>query len=76
MQELLQRTGRILAQRTKEQRTSWHACTRPGGVHLQGKSQDAYEFGVKVGVATTLKGRVGGGHALDTRQPLRRPHAG
>lgn len=53
--DLLQRTGRILAQRTKD-KTKLYALHAPEVECIsKGKARTPYEFGVKVSIATTLK---------------------
>ena len=57
VQELLQRTGRILTQRPAHE--GQEQAVRPararGGCTSKGKARTPYEFGVKVSIATTLK---------------------
>jgi len=55
VQELLQRTGRILSQRTKDKNKLYALHAPEVECIAKGKARTPYEFGVKVSVATTLK---------------------
>ena len=55
LEELLQRTGRILAQRTKDKHKLYALHAPEVECIAKGKARTPYEFGVKVSVATTLK---------------------
>ena len=55
VQELLQRTGRILAQRTKDKNKLYALHAPEVECISKGKARTPYEFGVKVSIATTLK---------------------
>lgn len=55
VQELLQRTGRILGQRTKDKNKLYALHAPQVECISKGKARTPYEFGVKVSVATTLK---------------------
>ncbi|MDA8522945.1 IS5 family transposase [Acidovorax sp. NCPPB 4044] len=55
VQDLLQRTGRILAQRTKDKRELYALHAPEVECISKGKARTPYEFGVKVSIATTLK---------------------
>lgn len=58
VQELLQRTGRILTQRTKDKNKPYALHAPEVACISKGKSKTSYEFGVKVSIATTLKAGV------------------
>ncbi len=53
--ELLARTGRILAQRTKDKNKLYALHAPEVECISKGKARTPYEFGVKVSIATTLK---------------------
>ncbi len=55
VQDLLQRTGRILAQRTKDKNKLYALHAPEVECISKGKARTPYEFGVKVSIATTLK---------------------
>jgi len=55
VQELLQRTGRILTQRTKDKNKLYALHAPEVECISKGKARTPYEFGVKVSIATTLK---------------------
>lgn len=55
MQDLLQRTGRILTQRTKDKNKLYALHAPEVECISKGKARTPYEFGVKVSIATTLK---------------------
>lgn len=55
LQDLLQRTGRILTQRTKDKNKLYALHAPEVECISKGKARTPYEFGVKVSVATTLK---------------------
>ncbi|QPN33432.1 IS5 family transposase [Diaphorobacter sp. JS3051] len=55
LQELLQRTDRILTQRTKDKNKLYALHAPEVECISKGKARTPYEFGVKVSVATTLK---------------------
>jgi IS5 family transposase len=58
--ELLQRTGRILNQRTKDKNKLYALHAPEVECIVKGKAKTPYEFGVKVSVATTFKERLVG----------------
>ena len=53
--DLLQRTGRILTQRTKDKNKLYALHAPEVECISKGKARTPYEFGVKVSIATTLK---------------------
>ena len=55
VQDLLQRTGRILTQRTKDKNKLYALHAPEVECISKGKARTPYEFGVKVSIATTLK---------------------
>jgi IS5 family transposase len=55
VQDLLHRTGRILAQRTKDKNKLYALHAPEVECISKGKARTPYEFGVKVSIATTLK---------------------
>ncbi|CAM3567019.1 Transposase IS4-like domain-containing protein [Paracidovorax anthurii] len=55
VQELLQRTSRILTQRTKDKNKLYALHAPEVECISKGKARTPYEFGVKVSIATTLK---------------------
>ena len=55
MQELLDRSARILSQRTKDKNKLYALHAPEVECIAKGKARTPYEFGVKVSVATTLK---------------------
>lgn len=55
VQDLLQRTGRILTQRTKDKNKLYALHAPEVECIAKGKARTPYEFGVKVSIATTLK---------------------
>ena len=55
VQDLLQRTARILSQRTKDKNKLYALHAPEVQCISKGKARTPYEFGVKVSVATTLK---------------------
>ncbi|MFE1573091.1 IS5 family transposase, partial [Comamonas odontotermitis] len=55
VQDLLQRTGRILSQRTKDKNKLYALHAPEVECISKGKARTPYEFGVKVSIATTLK---------------------
>ena len=55
VQELLQRTGRILTQRTKDNNKLYSLHAPEVECISKGKARIPYEFGVRVSIATTLK---------------------
>ncbi len=55
VQDLLQRTGRILTQRTKDGHKLYALHAPEVECISKGKARTPYEFGVKVSIATTLK---------------------
>lgn len=55
VQDLLQRTGRILIQRTKDKNKLYALHAPEVECISKGKARTPYEFGVKVSIATTLK---------------------
>lgn len=55
VQDLLQRTGRILAQRAKDKNKLYALHAPEVECISKGKARTPYEFGVKVSIATTLK---------------------
>ena len=55
VEDLLQRTGRILAQRTKDKNKLYAVHAPKVECISKGKARTPYEFGVKVSIATTLK---------------------
>jgi IS5 family transposase len=55
IQDLLQRTGRILSQRTKDKNKLYALHAPEVECISKGKARTPYEFGVKVSIATTLK---------------------
>ncbi|GKT22905.1 hypothetical protein AVHM3334_09925 [Acidovorax sp. SUPP3334] len=55
VQDLLQRTGRILTQRTKDKNKLYALHAPQVECISKGKARTPYEFGVKVSIATTLK---------------------
>lgn len=55
IQNLLQRTGRILSQRTQDQNKLYAVHAPEVECISKGKARTPYEFGVKVSIATTLK---------------------
>ena len=55
VQDLLQRTGRILTQRTKDKNKLYALHASEVECISKGKARTPYEFGVKVSIATTLK---------------------
>ena len=55
VQDLLQRTGRILTQRTKDKHKLYALHAPEVECISKGKARTPYEFGVKVSIATTLK---------------------
>lgn len=55
IQDLLQRTGRILTQRTKDKNKLYALHAPEVECISKGKARTPYEFGVKVSIATTLK---------------------
>ncbi len=55
VQDLLQRTGRILTQRTKDKNKLYALQAPEVECISKGKARTPYEFGVKVSIATTLK---------------------
>jgi IS5 family transposase len=55
LRQLLQRTGRILNQRTKDKNKLYALHAPEAECIAKGKARTPYEFGVKVSVATTLK---------------------
>ncbi|MBV2163769.1 MAG: IS5 family transposase [Comamonas sp.] len=75
VQDLLQRSGRILTQRTKDKHKLYALHAPEVECISKGKARTPYEFGVKVSIATTLKeglvvgmrsmpGNPYGGHTL------------
>jgi hypothetical protein len=54
-QDLLQRVGRILTQKTKDKNKLYALHAPEVECISKGKARNPYEFGVKVTVATTLK---------------------
>ena len=59
VQDLLQRTGRILTQRAKDKNKLYALHAPEVECIIKGKARTPYEFGVKVSIATTLKEQVG-----------------
>lgn len=55
VQDLLERTGRILTQRTKDKNKLYALHAPEVECISKGKARTPYEFGVKVSIATTLK---------------------
>ncbi len=55
VQDLLNRTGRILTQRTKDKNKLYALHAPEVECISKGKARTPYEFGVKVSIATTLK---------------------
>ena len=55
VQDLLQRTGRILTQRTKDKNKLYALHAPEVECISKGKTRTPYEFGVKVSIVTTLK---------------------
>ena len=55
VQDLLQRTGRILTQRTKDKNKLYALHAPEVECISKGKARTPYEFGVKVSIAATLK---------------------
>ena len=55
VQDLLQRTGRILTQRAKDKNKLYALHAPEVECISKGKARTPYEFGVKVSIATTLK---------------------
>ncbi|RDI24953.1 IS4 family transposase [Pseudacidovorax intermedius] len=55
VEDLLQRTSRILAQRTKDKNKLYALHAPEVECISKGKARTPYEFGVKVSIATTLK---------------------
>lgn len=55
VQDLLQRTGRILGQRTQDKNKLYALHAPEVECISKGKARTPYEFGVKVSIATTLK---------------------
>lgn len=55
VQEMLQRTGRILTQRMKDKNKLYASHAPDFECISKGKARTPYEFGVKVSSATTLK---------------------
>ncbi|WP_017757224.1 IS5 family transposase [Pseudacidovorax intermedius] len=55
VQDLLQRTGRILTQRTKDKNKLYAVHAPEVECISKGKARTPYEFGVMVSIATTLK---------------------
>lgn len=55
VQDLLQRTGRILSQRTKDKNKLYALHAPEVECISKGKARTPYEFGVKVSIATTLR---------------------
>ena len=76
VQDLLQRTGRILTQRTKDKNKLYALHASEVECISKGKARTPYEFGVKVSIATTLKEGLVVGMRSMPGNPLRRPHPG
>ena len=55
VQDLLNRTGRILPRRTKDKNKLYTVYAPEVECISKGKARTPYEFGVKVDIATTLK---------------------
>ena len=75
--ELIASTKRIhLSQKTKDKNKLYALHAPEVECLAKGKARTPYEFGVKVSITTTHKGRTGSWHALDAGQSVRRSYAG
>ncbi len=74
--EMIALTNRLLAQKVKDKKKLYSLHEPAVDCISKGKAHKRYEFGTKVSVATTNRGRLCRRDAGAARQPLRWPYAG